>query len=150
MDLSKRITRRYADQVKLSLAGQRYLTERQERELLLEALDTGLSLDEARGLLAATVGKRHAARELTLDRDMAVTIAIFAGAKGWISRTNFDDAANLYRRLSGGAVGEGEAKSRVKQMMLDHGWKIRGEIIFGTPHWFREIPAASTRSNIAL
>jgi hypothetical protein len=150
MDLSRRITKRYADRVKLSLAGQRYLTQQQERELLLEALDTGLSLEEAKGLLAATVAQRHAAREMTLDRDMAVTIGIFAGAKGWISRTNFDHAAKLYRRLSGGAVGEAEAKSRFKQMMLDQGWKIRGEIIFGTPHWFRTIPAASTRSKITL
>lgn len=94
--------RRYADQVKLRLAGQRYLSEPQERELLLEALDLGLSLDEARGLLAATVAKRRAARELTLDHDMAVTIETMAGDKGWISRTTFDHAANLYRRLSGG------------------------------------------------
>src|SRR5712691_9838264 len=93
MDSPKRTTKRYADQVKLSLAGQRYLTEQQERELLLEALDTGLSLEEARGLLAATVAKRHAAREMTLDRDMALTIAIFAGAKGWISRTTFEHPA---------------------------------------------------------
>jgi hypothetical protein len=150
MDLPRRITRRYADQVKLRLAGQRYLSEQQERELLLEALDAGLSFEEAKGLLAVTVDKRHAARELTLDRDMVVTIAVFAGAKGWISHTTFNAAANLYRRLSGGAVAESEAKSRVKQMMLDHGWKIRGEIIFGTPHWFRKIPAASTRSNITL
>jgi hypothetical protein len=148
MDTPKRITERYADQVKLSLAGQRYLTEPQERALLLEALDVGLSLEAARGLLAATVAKRRAAREMTLDHDMAVTIAIFAGDKGWISRTTFDHAANLYRRLSGGAVGEREAKSRVKQMMLGHGWKIRGEIIFGTPHWFREIPVAPARPNI--
>jgi hypothetical protein len=147
VDSSKRITERYADQVKLRLAGQRYLTEPQERALLLEALDVGLSLEEAKGLLAATLAKRRAAREMTLDHDMAVTLAIFAGDKGWISRTTFDHAANLYRRLSGGAVGDAEAKSRVKQMMLDHGWKIRGEIIFGTPHWFRGIPVAPTSSN---
>ena len=149
MDTPKRMTDRYADRVKLSLAGQRYLTEPQERALLLEALDIGLSLEEARQLLAATVAKRHTAREMTLDHDMAVTIAIFAGDKGWISRTTFGHATNLYRRLSGRAISEAEAKSRVKQVMLSHGWKIRGEIIFGTPHWFREIPLAPVRSNIS-
>ena len=65
MDSPGRTSRHYADQVKLSLAGHRYLTEQQERELLLEALDIGLSLEEARGLLAATVAKRRAAREMT-------------------------------------------------------------------------------------
>jgi hypothetical protein len=149
MESPKRITERYADQVKLSLAGQRYLTERQERALLLEALDVGLSLEEARGLLAATVAKRRATREMTLDHDMAVTIAIFVGDKGWISRTTFDRAANLYRRLSGGAVGEGEAKSRVKQIMLARGWKIRGETIFSAPHWYRSIPVSSIIYNLS-
>jgi hypothetical protein len=143
-----RSTRQYADQVRLRLAGQRYLTERQERELLLEALDIGLSLAEARGLLAATVAKRRAAREMTLDRDMALTIETMAGAKGWISRTTFEHAAALYRRLSGGAIGEAKAKGRVKQLMLRRGWKIRGEIIFGTPHWFRRIPVEPAGSNL--
>jgi hypothetical protein len=149
MDSRARIAERYVDQVKLSLAGQRYLTEPQERALLLEGLDIGLSLDDARRLLAETVAIRRAARETTLDRDMAVTIGTFAGDKGWISRTNFDHAANLYRRLSGGAVSAAEAKSLVKQMMLRHGRKIRGEIVFGTPHWYCTIPVPSTGAKIS-
>jgi hypothetical protein len=149
MDSPARIAKRYAEQVKLRLAGQRYLTEPQERELLLEALDIGLSLAEARELLAATVAQRRAARAMTLDHDMAVTIAVFAGDKGWISRTTFDHAANLYRRGSGGAVSAAEAKSLVKKTMLRHGWKIRGEIVFGTPHWYRTIPVPSTGAKIS-
>jgi hypothetical protein len=151
MESPARITRRYEtrhyeDQVRLRLSGQRYLTEPQERELLLEALDIGLSLEEAKGLLAAIVAKRRAAREMTLDHDMAVTIETMVGDRGWISRRTFDHAASIYRRLSGGAVGEAEAKSRVKQLMLSRGWKIRGEIIFGTPHWLRRIPVEPSAS----
>jgi hypothetical protein len=151
MESPARITRHYEDQVRLRLSGQRYLTEQQERELLLEALDIGLSLEEAKGLLAAIVAKRRAAREMTLDHDMAVTIETMVGDRGWISRTTFDHAASLYRRLSGGAVGEAEGKSRVKQLMLSRGWRsrrwrIRGEIIFGTPHWLRRIPVEPSAS----
>lgn len=133
------IAERYADQVRLSLSGQRYLTEQQERALLLEALDAGLALDQARELLAATVERKGAAREVTLDHDMEATIAAVAGAKGWISRTAFDRATGLYQQLSGGAVRAAEAKRRVKAMMLRRGLKVRGEIIFGTPRWFRDI-----------
>lgn len=144
------VARHYEDQVRLSLAGQRYLSEQQERELLLQALDIGLSLEEAKGLLAATVTRRRAVREMTLDRDMAITMATFAGEKGWISRTHFDRVANLYRSLSGGVIGEAEAKSRAKELMLRHGWKIRGEIIFGTPHWFRSIAVRSTGVDLSI
>ncbi len=136
------IAERYVDQVKLSLSGQRYLSEQQERALLLEALDIGLSLNEARELLAATAAKRGVAREITLDHDIGITIAAVAGERGWISRTAFDRATGLYQHLSGGAVSAAEAKSRVKAMMLRRGWKVRGETIFGTPHWFRDIPTA--------
>lgn len=141
---SRSIAERYADRVKLALSTQRYLTERQERGLLLEALDIGLSLDEAREILAETIAKRHGARETTLDYDIGVTVAALVGNKGWLSRTAFDHAAGLYQHLSGGAISTAEAKSRVKEMMLRHGWKVRGEIIFGTPHWFRDIPSAPT------
>ena len=136
---------RFVDQVKLSLAGHRYLTEQQERALLLEALDIGLSLEAARELLVRTIATRRGAREITLDHDIAITIATMVGDKGWISRTNFDRATNLYQHLSGGAVSPAEANSRVKEMMRRHGWKVRGEIIFGTPHWFRNIPAVQTK-----
>src|SRR5260370_14271426 len=134
------IAERYVDQVKLRLRGQRYLTEQQERALLLEALDIGLSLDEARELFAATAAKRGVAREITLDHDIGITIATVAGDKGWISRTAFDHATGLFQQLSGGAVSAAEAKRRVKAVMRRQGCKIRGETIFGTPPWFRDIP----------
>ena len=57
------IAEQYADRVKLALSRQRYMSEQQERALLLEGLDIGLSLDQARELLAATVKQQGAARE---------------------------------------------------------------------------------------
>jgi DNA-binding transcriptional MerR regulator len=136
------IAERYVDQVRLSLSGRRYLTEQQERALLLEGLDIGLTLEEAREILAATATNRGAAREITLDHDMELTIGAVAGDKGWISRTSFDRAAHLFQQLSGGAISAAEARGRVKGVMLRRGCKVRGEIIFGTPHWFRDIPTA--------
>jgi hypothetical protein len=140
------IAQRYADQVKLRLIGRRYLTEEQERALYLEALDMGLSFEEAREVLVMTAAQNGAARETTLDHDIETTIAAVAGDRGWISRTAFDRAAGLYQQRSGGAVGAGEAKGRVKAIMLRQGWTIRGATIFGTPHWFRIITAADVTS----
>ena len=140
------IAQRYADQVRLRLIGRRYLTEPQERELYLEALDMGLSFEEAREVLVVTVAKSGAARETTLDHDIETTIAAIAGDRGWLSRTAFDRAARLYQERSGGAVGAAEAKSRVKAIMLRRGWTIRGAAIFGTPHWFRIITATDVTS----
>jgi hypothetical protein len=136
------ISGRFADRVRLSLSRRRYLTEEAERALLLEAVEGGLPLDQARELLAATVTRQGATREVTLNRDMEITIAATAGAKGWISRTAFDRATSLYQQLSGDAISAAEAQRRVKAMMLRRGWIVRGEAIFGTPQWFRDIPTA--------
>ena len=141
MDPSNRNAKRYADYVRVQLGRQHHLTEQQERALLLEAIDMGLSIAEARQVITVTAANRHARRELALESDMAVTIAAFVGNKGWISRTGFGHATALYRRLSGASVSEAEARVRVKRLMLSHGWKMRGETIFGAPRWFRDIPA---------
>ncbi len=123
------IAERYADRVRLSLSGQRYLTEQHERALLLEALDIGLSLDRARELLAATVKRQGAAREVTLDHDMEITIAAVAGAKGWISRTGIRSrdqplsATFRRRRQHGGgkAPGQGnDASPGLESPRRDH------------------------------
>ena len=134
----------FADKVKLALSKERYLSERQRRRLLIEALDDGLPLDAALEILAETVAGRGGADEVTLDHDIGMTLAAIAGDKGWLSRTSFNHAMGLYRCLSGGAISQAEARSRVKELMLRHGWKVRGEVVFGTPHWFRAIPSPST------
>jgi hypothetical protein len=144
----KTIAERFADQVKLTLSKKPYLTEPQERALLLEAIESGLSLEEAKELLAETATKRGATREATLDHDIAITLAAVAGDRGWISRTAFDHAANLFQQLSAGAISAAEAKSRVKALMLRHGWIVRGESIFGAPHWFRDLPPAPTNRRL--
>src|SRR5260370_38292701 len=112
------IAERYVDQVKLSLSGQRYLTEQQERALLLEALDIGLSLNEARELLAATAAKRGVAREITLEHEIGITIAAVAVEEGSSSRTAVDRASGLYQHLSGGAISPAEATTHVKRVRL--------------------------------
>src|SRR5690242_18981848 len=118
---SRSLPERFADQVRLTMSAQHYLTEPQERTLLLGAIERGLSLDAARAILAETVAKRRGARETTLDHDIEVTLATIAGDRGWLSRTSFDHATGLYRRLSGGAVCTAEARSRVKELMVRRG-----------------------------
>ena len=133
---------RFAEQIKLRLRKRTYLAESQERELLFEAVDSGIPLAEARECLASALAERHARRELAFERDIHVIAETFVGDRGWLSRSAFNRVAALHRRLSGGAIGPAEADIRVKQMMLYRGWKVRGETIFGRPAWFRAIPDA--------
>jgi hypothetical protein len=140
MGSSDRFTDRYPEQIKLRLRKRSYLTEPQERELLREAVDAGIPLERAKEVLAGTLAQRRARRETAFRREIALIIETFVGDKGWLSRSNFNRAATLHCRLSGGAISPAEASIRVKQLMLDRGWGVRGETIFGPPAWFRAIP----------
>jgi hypothetical protein len=140
MATSRDRAERYRDHVRLQLAGRNYLSEAQEKELLLAALDHGIAIEEAKRLLAATAAERKAALASKIEAVVLSVLETLAGNRGWISPAGFRHAAAMYRRLSEGAIGEAEAKARLKQMMLQHRWQIRGALIFGAPKWFRDIP----------
>ena len=130
----------YAAHVRLELGGRRYLTARQERELLLAAVDMRLPLEAAREILQTVTAERGGTLESRLDETMRTTIATFAGKHGWLSRTSFDNAVRVCCELSGGAISVLDARIRVKRLMLAEGLKVRGAVVFGTPKWFRDIP----------
>lgn len=140
MESANRSAELYAAHVRLELGGRRYLTARQERELLLAAVDMRLPLEAAREILQTITAERGATLESRLDETLRTTIAAFAGKRGWLSRESFDRAAAVCRELSGGAISVLDARTRVKRLMLAEGLKVRGAIVFGTPKWFRDIP----------
>src|SRR5215471_272616 len=131
MDASNRFALGYTELIKALLRKRRYLTEPEERQLLFEAVDAGIPLRDAKECLASTLAQRRARRELAFQHDIRVILDTLVGKRGWLSRKNFDRAAALHRQLSGGAIGPAEAQRRVKQIMLDRGWKVRGAAIFG-------------------
>jgi hypothetical protein len=130
----------YAAHVRLELGGRRYLTERQERELLLTAVDMRLPLEEAREILQTITAERSATLESRLDETLRTTISAFAGKRRRLTRESFDRAVAVCRELSSGAISFLDARIRVKRLLLAEGVTVRGAIIFGTPRWFRDIP----------
>ena len=108
-----------------------------------------MPLDEGSGGEFSPPGSPSGGRgkEDAIDRIVLQDLTAAAGARGWISRRRFDRAARLYRDLSHGAIGTAESCSRVKHVRLAQRWTVRGETVFGTPHWFRAIPAALGRTN---
>jgi hypothetical protein len=139
MPVPDHIAENFRDRIRLRLGGDRFLTRAQEKSLLLEAIDCDIALDEARQLIEAVAGGRKATFESEVETVMQALMTTLVGDRGWISRSKFDTAAAACQRLSQGKLGEREAKARVKRMMNEKGWQIRGAIVFGQPKWFRDI-----------
>ena len=140
----------FRERIKVELRKRTYLTEPQERELMHEAVEAGMSLKRAQQLLGAVLSERRTRgtmRELRSQHDIAAILETLVGDKNWLSRTNFDRLARLHCELSGGTILLPEANIRVKQLMAHRGCKIRGETIFGTPAWFRTIPQQLPRDS---
>jgi hypothetical protein len=139
MPAPDQIAENFKDRVRLQLGADRFLTRAQEKALLLEAIDCDIALDEARRLIEAVAGGRKARLETEVDTVMHALMTTLAGGRGWISRTKFETAAAACQRLSQGKIGDREAKMRVKRMMIENGWQVRGAIVFGQPKWFRDV-----------
>lgn len=101
--------------------------------------DFGLGLDEAKGILFAVAADRGITLETQADRYLGHFLQQ-VGKKGKVTRKNFKDAAEFYKKLTNNALSEGDAKKRVKAMMERGGMKARRSWIrLGSRKWYNSV-----------
>ena len=110
--------------------------------MLLDALEMDVSMQDAQEIVRAFSAEHHVMLESEIEGAVLAMLAAFVENGGWISRTEFRQAMEIYKQMSGGQIGDGEAIIRVKRMVIRNEWPLRGEVIFGKPNWFRQIPDA--------
>jgi Flp pilus assembly CpaF family ATPase len=133
-------SRRFADLVKLQGVGSRFLDREQERRLLEEGVTKfGLTLDEARGVLRSVADDNGYIFESEAGRRVEQVMSRQAGKRGLISRRQFRATAQVLRDFSDNAITEPEARRRVKQIMIDNGWRPRRAGLLRTRRWYRQV-----------
>jgi Flp pilus assembly CpaF family ATPase len=133
-------SRRFADLVKLQGVGSRFLDREQERRLLEEGVTKfGLTLDEARGTLRAVADDNGYVFESEAGRRVEQVMSRHAGKRGLVSRRQFRATAQVLRDFSDNAITEPEARRRVKQIMIDNGWRPRRAGLLRTRRWYRQV-----------
>ena len=110
--------------------------------MLLDALKMDVSMREAQEIVRAFAAEFHVVLETEMEAVVLAMMAAFVEDDGWIDRTEFRRAIETYKRMSGGQIGDREAIIRVKRLVSRNEWPLRGEVIFGKPRWFRQIPDA--------
>jgi len=133
-------SRRFADLVKLQGVGSRFIDREQERRLLEEGVTKfGLTLDEARGVLRSVAEDNGYVFESEAGRRVEQVMSRHAGKRGLISRRQFRATAQVLRDFSDNAITEPEARRRIKQLMVDNGWRPRRAGLLRTRRWYRQV-----------
>jgi hypothetical protein len=116
------------------------LTREDEAKVLKEGITQfGLDLTEARGILLA-VAAEHDIALVSAAEQQVETLLEHMVTKNRIAQKAFTDACAIYKKLTQGRLAEGEIAKRVKQMVLDHGWRPRRtRWLIGSRRWFRKI-----------
>ncbi len=126
----------------MRLGRERYLSREQEKGLLLDALKMDVSLQDAQEIVRVFAAEFHVVLEGEMEAVVVAMMTAFVENDGWITRTEFRQAVETYKRMSGGQIGDREAMIRVKRLVSRNEWPLRGEVIFGKARWFRQIPDA--------
>jgi Flp pilus assembly CpaF family ATPase len=133
-------SRRFADLVKLQGVGSRFIDREQELRLLEEGVTKfGLTLDEARGVLRSVAEDNGYVFESEAGRRVEQVMSRHAGKRGLISRRQFRATAQVLRDFSDNAITEPEARRRIKQIMVDNGWRPRRAGLLRTRRWYRQV-----------
>ena len=126
----------------MRLGRERYLSREQETGLLFDALKMDISKQDAQEIVRAFAAEHHVVLEADVEDFVHAMLAVFFEDGGWISRTEFRQAVETYKRLSDAQIGDRAANIKVKRLISHNEWPLRGEVIFGKPRWFRQISDA--------
>ncbi|CAK0775791.1 DNA-binding protein [Azospirillaceae bacterium] len=140
MAVSDDVKKRFAEYIKLQVFDEKYISREKEKKILGEAvMRFEIGIDDSRAIMSSVAAVNDFIFERDVDRLVKEIMQAFASLDRYISRKEFYHAANIYRQLSGGYIGEGEARRRLKQMMVENDWKPRRDNIIMPPRWYMMI-----------
>ncbi len=145
MDVEEDSEKKFAEYIKLHLFDERFLSREKEKKILAEGVTRfEVPLEEARACLMDVATELDLIFEKDVDKLIKEIMQVFASGDGYVGANEFQHGVQIYKQLSSGNVGEGDAKRRLKQMMLDNDWKPRRRgftvlSAIGTRKWFHDI-----------
>ena len=131
---------RFAEYVKLEAGDRGFLSRSEEKMLLQDGIARfNVDYDEARWILTGVAAEEQVALERELDRTIAVVLARFADTNDKITKDEFDDAVQIYKRLSKDGLSENDIKKKVKIIVSDNKWRPARRGVMRSKRWYRRI-----------
>jgi hypothetical protein len=131
---------RFAEYVKLQAGDRGFLSRSEEKMLLQDGIARfNVDYDEARWILTGVAAEEQVALERELDRTIAVVLARFADTNDKITKDEFDDAVQIYKRLSKDGLSENDIKKKMKMIVSDNKWRPARRGMMRSKRWYRRI-----------
>jgi hypothetical protein len=137
MSMSEEAKRQLGEFVKLQVYDDKYIDRKEEKKILEEALKRNITIDDALAVMRAIASANDYVVERDVESRCKDMLEQFA-SDGKVDKKEFEDSVAMYKKGSRGRVPEAEIRRRLKNVMIDQGWKAKEGGLFGSK-WFSEI-----------
>jgi hypothetical protein len=135
--------KRFAEYVRLEGGGSGFLSREEERTLLQEGMSRfEIDYDEARWILTGVAAEHEVALEREVDRTIAAVLGRFAETNDKITKEEFQDAVQIYRKLSNDAWSEDKVKAKIKSIVQERNWRPARTRFIRSRRWFSKVKEA--------
>jgi hypothetical protein len=127
------VKRQFVEQVKLRAYDDKYIDRGEEREILQQALQQGVTVDSARSALAQVCESNGYVLESAVMNKVKELVEQFASNDGKIDQKEFNDAIAICKKGVQGKKNDREVKKMVCQLIEDNGYKTKQGMF---NHWY--------------
>jgi hypothetical protein len=138
MSISQESIQQFIEFIKLKVFDDGYIDRQEEKSILEEGVKRGIGVESGIAVIRQVCQDHGYVLERATDERAKEILHRFSANDGQVDKKEFEDAVALYKSDSKGKVKDGDIRKRLKQLMLDNGWKAKEGGFFGTK-WFSAI-----------
>ncbi|MEN8217351.1 MAG: hypothetical protein ABFS56_13480 [Pseudomonadota bacterium] len=138
MAVSEQIQNQFIEFITLQAFDDQYIDCQEEKRILEVGLKNGISVEESLAIIQQVASQRGWILERDADDRAKDFLEKAATNDGKVDKKEFDQAVALFEKASKGKLPEHEIKIRLKQMMVDNGFKAKEGGLFGSK-WYSAI-----------
>lgn len=137
MSVPQATIQQFIEFIKLKVFDDGYIDRQEEKAILEEGVKRGISVESGIAVIRQVAIDHGYVVERMVDERAKEILHRFA-TDGQVDKKEFEDAVALYKSDSKGKVKDDDIRKRLKQIMIDNGWKAKEGGFFGTK-WFSAI-----------
>jgi hypothetical protein len=138
MAISSESHKQFVEFIKLQVFDDGYIDRQEEKVILEKGINLGISIDSGLAIINQVATSNGYVVERLVNERSRQILNQFASNDGKIDKKEFDDAVAFYQADTKGKLREDEIRRRIKQLILDNGWKVKEGGLFGSK-WFSAI-----------
>jgi hypothetical protein len=130
------VKKRFVEEIKLRAYDDKYIDKGEEREILQQAIQMGVSVDSARGALFQVCESNGYLVESRVLDSVKKVLETFAENDGVISEKEFNDAVTICKKECQGKRTDVQCKKMVIQLVDENSWKTKQGMFH---HWYDHV-----------